>query len=320
MAANPPHLLTLPREIRNDIYSYLHKEVVVHNAGTSYPSILDVQVRLENVPYMSVLLINSQIYQEYREADCFRNLSAQVDMDLKLRYWLRGPVMVRELKLSALSFVRHVTIVHKRCIGLGMMRHVALPDESGIGLGMIEKYLGEKMPMLRTVRHLTDAGETSILEDPKLFSEWPLTRFDTDEHSLPRTFLGLPLVQMAIAKHVQCFDAKSYPEGLLLHTVKTMRLVLYTTEDPYRKHTWTPEQGNRYWNLRCPYPQDFLYSLEPEKQAQLARLSTALVSWKEGCFVTETHSPTASGGQDSAMGLSDNVKVTLRDTATENEE
>jgi hypothetical protein len=304
MAANPPYLLKLPREIRNHIYSYLHKEVDVHNERNSYPSILDVQVRLENVPYTSVLLINSQIYHEYREADCFRNLAAQVDMGLNLRYLLNSPVMVRELKLSVLSFVRHVTIVDKRCMGLGM----------------IEKYLGEKMPMLRTVRHLTDAGETSILEDSKLFSGWPLTRFDTDEHLLPRTFLGLPLVQMAITKHVQCFDAKSYPEGFLLHAVKTLRLVLYTTEDPYKKHTWTPEQGNHYWNLRCPYPQDFLDSLEPEKQAQIARLSTALVNWKEGCFVTETHSLTTSGGQEIAMGLDDNVKVTLRDAATENEE
>jgi hypothetical protein len=305
MAANPPHLLTLPREIRNHIYSYLHKEVDVHNECNPYPgpSILDVRVRLENAPYTSVLLINSQIYHEYREADCFRNLATHVDMGMNLRYWLKSTVMVRKLKLSALSFVRHVTIVDKRCMGLGM----------------IEKYLGEKMPMLRTVRHLRDAGETSILEDSKLFSDWPLTHFDTDEHLLPRAFLGLPLVQMAIAKHVQCCDVRSYPEGSLFHAIKTIRLVLYTTDGP-KKHTWTPEQGNHYWNLRFPYPQDFMDSFVPEKQTQIARLSTTLFNWKEGCFVTEPHSLTTSGGQESAIGLSDNVKVTLRDATTENEE
>ena len=119
MAANPPHLLTLPREIRNQIYSYLHKEVVVHTQRT--PSVFAVQLRLENVPYMSMLLINSQIYHEYREADCFQNLTAHFNLCWDYEYAKKSPVMVRQPKFSALSFVRHVTIVDKRPNSVGLV-------------------------------------------------------------------------------------------------------------------------------------------------------------------------------------------------------
>lgn len=318
MAANPPHLHTLPREIRNQIYSYLHKEVVVHTQRS--PSVFVVQLRLENVPYMSVLLINSQIYHEYREADCFRNLAAHFNLSLDYKYWKMIPVMVRQQPKSALSFVRHVTIVDKR--------------PNSVGLVSIETFLENNMPMLRTVRYLKGfalegLAKTCVLHDSKLFSDWPLTHFDTDEQTLTRVFLGLPLVQMAVAKHVESFHAgvlgidpistmqllQNNPTGLI-HAIKTLRLVLYTTDDP-KKHTWTPEQGNGCWLPRYPYPQDFdfLDSLTPEKQAQIARLSTALVNWKEGCIVTEAQSLTTPW-----IRPSDDVKVTFRDAATENEE
>ena len=317
MAANPPHLHTLPREIRNQIYSYLHKEVVVHTQRS--PSVFVVQLRLENVPYMSVLLINSQIYHEYREADCFRNLAAHFNLSLDYKYWKMSPVMVRQQPKSALSFVRHVTIVDKRPNSL---------CPNSLGLVWMETFLKNEMPMLRTVRYLEGAANTGVLHDSKLFSEWPLTHFDTDEQTLTRVFLGLPLVQMAVAKHVESFHAgvlgidpistmqllQNNPTGLI-HAIKTLRLVLYTTDDP-KKHTWTPEQGNGCWLPRYPYPQDFdfLDSLTPEKQAQIARLSTALVNWKEGCIVTETRSLITT------WMLNDYVKVILQDAATENEE
>jgi hypothetical protein len=302
MATNPPHLLTLPREIRNQIYSYLHKEVEVDNERR--PSILDVHVRLENAPYAALLLTNSQLYHEYREADSSWNLAAHIEMDVDPSYYLKSPVMARNREVSGLRSVQHVTIVDKR----------------SMGLGFIGKYLVEKMPKLRTVRHLRGDGETHILEDSKLFSEWPLSYFDTHEHSLPKKFMGLPLFQVAVAKHVE-YSSESddmdgdfiygdesedddtdgdYADGLV-HAIKTLRLVTYSADDQPKKHTWTPKQGNVYWNSRRPYPQDLFNSLPPEKQAQIANFSTALVNWKEGCIATETHSLPTSGDQESAM-------------------
>lgn len=317
MAANPPHLLTLPREIRNQIYSYLHKEVVVHTRRE--PSVSVVQLRLENMPYMSVLLINSQIYYEYREADCVRNLAARIDLSFDFQYWTQSPFMVRQPKVSALSFVRHVTIVDKR--------------PNSVGLVSIETFLENNMPMLRTVRYLEGfalegLAKTCVLHDSKLFSDWPLTHFDTDEQTVAGAFLGLPLVQMAVAKRVEFYHPcllgtdpfstwqlvqQHDPTGLF-HAITTMKFVSYTIDDP-KKYTWTPEQGNDCWPSRCPYPQDVLDSLTPEKQAQIARLSTALVNWKEGCIVTEAQSLTTPW-----IRPSDDVKVTFRDAATENEE
>ncbi|KAG9198836.1 hypothetical protein G6514_009303 [Epicoccum nigrum] len=191
--------------------------------------------------------------------------------------------MVRNREVSALRSVQHVTIVDKR----------------SMGSGFIGKYLVEKMPKLHS----------------ELFSEWPLSYFDTHEHSLPKKFMGLPLAQVAVAKHVEYFSESDDMDGDdsedddtdgddadgLVHVIKTLRLVTYTADDQPKKHTWTPKQGNVYWNSRRPYPQDLFNSLPPEKQAQIAKLSTALINRKEGCIATETHSLTTSGDQEGAM-------------------
>jgi len=165
--------------------------------------------------------------------------------------------------------------------------------------------------MLRTVRYLKGLAKTCVLHDSKLLSDWPLT----DEQTLPGVFLGLPLVQMAVAKRVETWQlVQQYDPTGLFHAITTMKFVLYTTDDP-KKHAWTPEEGNDSWPSRCPYPQDFLDSLTPEKQAQIARLSTALVNWEEGCIITETQSPLTRW-----IRPSDDVKVTFWDAAIENEE
>ena len=281
MAANPPHLLSLPREIRNQIYSYLHKEMKVHNERESTRFNVH-EVRLENAPYTSVLLVNSKIYHKYREAACFRELAAVVNIGTSV--WKDSAVSVKELDPSALSLVRHVTIVDKLFYQKKLER--------------IEKYIRARMPILRTVRHLSVAGLPTFVEDSNLFSVWPPTHVDTEKHSPTAAFLGLPLAQMAIAKHVEDSDLSEVRYGIfdipdiseLYHEVSTLRLVLYTTDDP-KKHAWTPEEGNDYWASRShysKYPQSLLNSLSPEekleKQAQIAMSSTTLLNWTEPGF------------------------------------
>ncbi|CAA9963202.1 hypothetical protein PTMSG1_06570 [Pyrenophora teres f. maculata] len=78
-----PHLLTIPREIRDEIYSYLSNKVEVQVStwcprDTSGPEIpIDntcFDAYLENAPLVNVLLINSQVRDEYHEAACFKKL------------------------------------------------------------------------------------------------------------------------------------------------------------------------------------------------------------------------------------------------------
>jgi hypothetical protein len=83
-----PHLLNLPREIRNNIYRYLHHpveadclvdEVVVDGLlwkDEGVPGILEIQVTVEQAPIVDVMLVHSRIYEEYRESLMFKNYSA----------------------------------------------------------------------------------------------------------------------------------------------------------------------------------------------------------------------------------------------------
>lgn len=73
----PTHtLLTLPREIRDCIYSYLTHEVPLRTIKELGGN--ETVVELENAPCLNVMLINSQIYHEYRET-CLRKLAANID-------------------------------------------------------------------------------------------------------------------------------------------------------------------------------------------------------------------------------------------------
>ncbi|EDU42657.1 hypothetical protein PtrSN002B_004724 [Pyrenophora tritici-repentis] len=77
-----PHLLTIPREIRDEIYSYLYEKVDVQvsmwcsrDTSDSSVSIGDIcyDATLENTLILNILLTNSQMHDEYLEAACFKN-------------------------------------------------------------------------------------------------------------------------------------------------------------------------------------------------------------------------------------------------------
>jgi hypothetical protein len=90
------HLLALPRELRDRIYSFLTHEFVLRDAGevivseTHEPEIpsyhdpdsvalnaIQTTITLENAPHLDVMLVNSQIHLEYLET-CLQKLSAIV--------------------------------------------------------------------------------------------------------------------------------------------------------------------------------------------------------------------------------------------------
>jgi hypothetical protein len=85
MAAHtPPHLLTIPREIRNIIYGYLTHDVVHEFLWQECPksSVRASAIHFEQAPILSVLLTHSQISEEYCESKCFWNLRASVNYTL----------------------------------------------------------------------------------------------------------------------------------------------------------------------------------------------------------------------------------------------
>src|SRR5690242_14218221 len=82
MASSTCRLLALPREIRNIIYSYLHHDITVDwgYKHSSFPigGHLAVPIFLYNAPLLTLLRTCKLLFEEYRQAECFRKLTISV--------------------------------------------------------------------------------------------------------------------------------------------------------------------------------------------------------------------------------------------------
>jgi hypothetical protein len=92
MAAAPPYLPTLPRELRDKIYSYLSYEVVVECGWE--PVTWGVgkckarRVVWENAPIVSVLLMHSRLHDEYLESDAFKSSTINFTIDPRVKKYI----------------------------------------------------------------------------------------------------------------------------------------------------------------------------------------------------------------------------------------
>jgi hypothetical protein len=66
-----PHLLGIPREMRNLIYEYLYEERHELEIEAEFRAVAG----LRNCPLVNVLLVHPQLREEYLDSRCFRNLS-----------------------------------------------------------------------------------------------------------------------------------------------------------------------------------------------------------------------------------------------------
>ncbi|KAG9197388.1 hypothetical protein G6514_001608 [Epicoccum nigrum] len=185
----PPHLLTLPREIRNNIYQHRHRKVetvcLVDNVAEDEHlyqingGIMEIQVSVEQAPLVDVMLIHSQIYAEYRESITFKNYSVafKVEQDAHL---------VRPLNQVTIRACR--TDLHRNIISECYFRNSYLPIKF-------------KQSILRAegMRHLSivyrkgyQAFETVTEEEQLLFESLQDTYEGQKEPSPPP---GMTLIQ-----------------------------------------------------------------------------------------------------------------------------
>jgi hypothetical protein len=79
-----PSLLGLPRELRDIIYSYVHTEYLINEWAwrpSRQPSSDWTKGEIHNAPAPSLLLVCSQLQDEYVQAQCFTDLSATLRID-----------------------------------------------------------------------------------------------------------------------------------------------------------------------------------------------------------------------------------------------
>lgn len=72
-----PNLLTIPREIRDQIYSFFH-EARLLGPFYHWEPLSHIHLRVYNAPFIDVLLTHSRLREEYLESDSFRNRTCEL--------------------------------------------------------------------------------------------------------------------------------------------------------------------------------------------------------------------------------------------------
>jgi hypothetical protein len=168
-------LLRIPRELRDQIYSYLHYE-------TSLDPLQYLLLRgyddtssliLTNAPIVNLLLMHPQIKAEYMESDCFKSLSATTNMEVDTRTYtatiITPPVEIskvqecRDRHRAALGHIRRLDVRVRSDEHPTSIRHLMW-----VLIDLVVQRTRREAPHLHTVRisccfepgqHLQDLNE-----------------------------------------------------------------------------------------------------------------------------------------------------------------
>lgn len=142
--------LSLPREIRNIIYSHLSHDVVVDWGYKMFPFPLGghaaVRIHLKNAPLPEVLRLCSQVYHEYRQEERHAKSHLAVDVSAD-RTWrlLEGQPTNQARAFKILEHIEHVDFFYNGASHDG----VEVAWES---INNLSGAIGVLAPKLRTIR------------------------------------------------------------------------------------------------------------------------------------------------------------------------
>lgn len=256
------HLLSLPREIRDQIYSYLHQPLQLRWELNKH-DVHCVAIKVPQAPISAALRTCTRLHDEYRESRVVRNLAATISTtratnlgnaneDHLQCHAVQGAVITHTLPApiehvgALFASVKHLTILtdNKR----------SMPTDSSIWseLQTIESMLSPFHQTLSTVRigihqwqdphplQMNSRRETKAYTDQTLST--------SSFMPVPSaTFMGKPIVQQAAGYRLQLVLLQLHPsdeKDLLerFHRHKT-GVYVYSTETPLRLAT-----ENLYWS------------------------------------------------------------------------
>ncbi|KAH7076254.1 hypothetical protein FB567DRAFT_596869 [Paraphoma chrysanthemicola] len=152
-----PHLLSLPLELRQIIYAYLHK--IINTTWPCRTTATSTSIEVHNAPLVSVLLVCSQMHDEYADADCFSALSATIFANLLDEFEENfHRLYIDDHVRTSLTHVQHLSIMSKTPAPWGLEVPIWLE------LKPIIDALTSKMPKmvsLKVVLRSPDAGMES---------------------------------------------------------------------------------------------------------------------------------------------------------------
>ncbi|KAE8863499.1 hypothetical protein PTNB73_06706 [Pyrenophora teres f. teres] len=213
------HLLTLPRELRDEIYTYLSHDLILEEI----PKAGGVHAKIYRAPILNVLLVHSTLHEEYLASDIFKQLTITVHRELRPS---KAALMKAQLG-GALAHVRHLVFT-------------AYPVEWAWVSGFIDHVLYD-MPKLCALSVLTkNPGGSHISTIP------------------PRSLAGLPLVQRGVGSQSEYYrDNGNMPGGSMTlgpensthHVVNGIGFYLFA-RDRIEDYMWT---GYRVLHELGPY-------------------------------------------------------------------
>lgn len=280
-----PHLLTLPREVRNIIYEHLTREIELRSV--SQIGGVRIAVSLINAPHINLLLTHPQLHDEYKESSAFVNLRVYIlhrDMSLKnyrvlIDYYTAAehvPAAFRHIKVATVRYI------HRE-------RHMATEEVSTLLTKLVKD-----MPQLHTLR-LSQETKFQSSARPHL----PFSSISATSHTLS-------LVQLATCTR-QAFTIRDGTEKTGEGNVATGKewilqfcrvLVSVYSSRSLHANSWVPEEIEALNWTRPPRLQErFFAQLPPETLKAARRKRKRTVDWKEeDCELYRSHMETSERG------------------------
>lgn len=261
------HLLTIPREIRNQIYNYLHKSIelrTVESFGTT-----KVIAGIPNAPLMSVLLTHSQLHDEYRESDPFKNVAAIVVnvagyAEHEKWCWTTDEKIAAKDD-AALTHLKHITLL-------------MLDAHRGNMVDLIDGLMATS-PSIHTIMIEEDSHIESYCNDtlPKDLN------FPTPDRlkPVPDHFHSMKLRQRANCRWISSFRERGLP-SVITHELFQIRTHLYSSKTTC-KQLWTTgklesrEAPREYVRMARKVWHKYTAGHVKQRPQQI-------IGWKEECY------------------------------------
>jgi hypothetical protein len=290
-----PHLLTLPREIRNEIYSYLTKEVQfrwVWQQATGWDGGCIATVLVENMPFCAVLLTHSRLCEEYLEARCFKKLHATIDANFSISHHpecTEETLAKQQDQTAVFARIKHARVFinafESRDVdtlsGLGCALADLVPDLTSLKLavaGLVFPNDGDHNHKL-----WQNIEPLPVSSRPELFPNW----------SNKVTFANLPLVQRGEGYRLFPWCEVKYGDELppplrssfgdkvyVSHGFYDVGVYTYT-KDPAFKALCQPAEIAKHWPLRQYLEESTLAKMSDEDAEKARRVPFEIREWKE---------------------------------------
>jgi hypothetical protein len=236
MASTKPHLLTIPREIRDKIYGYLHHQIKTCWAWReiqSQPDCWDTAVLIvHNAPLLDVLLTHSRLRDEYLESACFRVPSLTILYVPNDSYMSRGEN--QDISNGILAQLRTATILFGFEFGTSGPSH-------WVDIRKFTEVVASKAPKLSTLRiGMRYPGQEGVPHE--MLPALARTHFVANRVKFmpppPNNLMRLPITRRGEGYTLEFVE---FPDDCLAHIIVRVGAYVFSREKVH-EDLWRPQE------------------------------------------------------------------------------